>query len=752
MQKGDSISDRVYPPSIGSGEENTLRHHIDQGREQILGTGEPEADALQTEVEQLTTNPLEGKEKVETYLFKHPEESGTSKFFQSKPGRILKPLGRTFQIGGYAAGVSGIGVGLLIGLPGFLFAGAGLGIGKIGDKLVKKSVERRKNVRDELISRLGKENIPLSSDIRKWGRGEGSKSLQRLKFEVLESEIKDSSVITDKDKVTLLKMFSDKKVGSKEYKILLSQFEEFKKKNADYHIMEKILADEERKGVSKAGVMEDVSRLVADYNENKIDDLSYYGQLVDLIHKYGKEEYKEEAKRLANEGMFSDDIFTKLANPEVTENDNLERSQANFMHSILGVSAGSKSAVSEQIEEIEEGNEIQEIDEHHATSLLKTDDADPGLIEEETKEPLTAKEKVKQYLSNDPEQGVDLHPKETLASKIFQRKPDRVLKPLGQTFQGAGMVGGIVGAGTALLIGLPGVLVAGLGAGSVYLGNKIVQKTKDRRNHEANELEGRLTSADSKLVEDISEWRRGGGEKSLQRLRFEVLEAEIKNSSAITKKDKSTLLQMFADKKVGHKEYKILLESFEKFKKKSSDFQEIMREMLPKNVNQAVMEDIKNIIAKHNRHNNDEDFYGELVQVIRNHGNADFQESVEDYEKTLSPAGVFKKLTIPLKDSDYKQVIKMLPENVSQDVKNEVIDLVYTREEKTDNDFYKELLDLIIAHGNDNSQKAAKEFMEVGEAVNGQNYAAFFKISAMTEESISQTSMLSNIVGLDFKG
>lgn len=752
MEQRDNISERVYRPpeqTVDNGEEaQRLSQKIKLGKELIVGASESEDDLSVTEIEGETANPLHCKERVEDFAFNHPEESRTSKFFQNKPGRILKPLGRTFQAGGYAAGVAGIGTGLLIGLPGFLLAGAGAGSVKLGDMLVKKSVERRKNVKDDLIGKLGESALlgALSGDIKKWGKGEGNKSLQRLKFEVLESEIIDSTVITPRDKIKLLKMFDGKKVGSKEYKILLNNFEITKGKYADFQKMKKMLPDD----VSPE-VLKKVKALTT--KTDKKDDLNYYGGLIGLIITHGKKEYQEAAEELGNKENFLSyaDIFNHLANLELTENDNPERSQANFMQAMLGVlrpkRAGEGSQIEQEIVQATEG-EI-EWDELMGAGQLQTDDTDPTEIAEETKEPLTAKKKVKLYLSNELEQGVDLHPKESQATKIFQRKPGRVFKLLGQAFQRAGLVGGIMGVGTALLIGLPGVLVAGLGAGSVYLGNKIVKKSKDRRGNVAAQLEVGLTHDDSKLLIDIGKWRRGEGEKSLQRLKFEVLEAEIKNSPDITEKDKKVLLQKFADKKVGSKEYEILLKKFERFKNKHAESQQIMQQMLPDNVDEAVLEKVKDATAHHNKYKNDDEFYGKLVDLIQVHGNDDYKQAADKYmddENIKTNAEVFEKLTIPLSD-DFKQMMRMLP----KDKKNEVIDLIYALKDETDNDFYKGLIKLVRQDGTDHAKKALEKYLDVENSVSSQpNLAAFFKIYTEKEEAARQTTILGNVLGLEF--
>lgn len=294
--------------------------------------------ASASEIEKETEVPFTAKERVEKYLSQtsdrenervelHPEESRASKIFKNKPGRILKPLGWTLQVGGGVALAVGI-AGIFTGLPGFILAGAGLGGALLGDHLAKKGIQRKMGANKDILERA--ENLEgtktrdeLTKDINSWFEGTGKKSLQRIKFEILEAEIRFSDEISHKDKVKLLKKFTDKQVSHKQYQALFKKFSQFKEVYSQYPEQLKRMFDVE----SELDFENKVAKLKSEILKGRfdIDDETslnsdtengkekFIKGLLDLVSQGGKKEYAEFIENCRADGKKDSQIWKSLA-------------------------------------------------------------------------------------------------------------------------------------------------------------------------------------------------------------------------------------------------------------------------------------------------------------------------------------------------------------------------------------------------------------------------------------------------------
>lgn len=191
-------------------------------------------------------------------------------------------------------------------------------------------------------------------------------------------------------------------------------------------------------------------------------------------------------------------------------------------------------------------------------------------IKNETNAPLSAKQKVEQYLLQSSDERFELHPEEGRASKIFKNKPGRILKPLGWTLQGGGGLALTVGVIGGIFTGLPGLILAGAGLGGAVLGDYLAKKGIQKQEKAREDILDRVgelgDSQATKIADDINSWFNGAGSKSLLKIKFETLEAEIKFSDKISYRDKVELLQKFTGKQVNNKRYQTLFKKFSQFK------------------------------------------------------------------------------------------------------------------------------------------------------------------------------------------
>ena len=206
-----------------------------QGREQLR---EESPLASAEEIKEDTQDPPAAKGEVDNFydprIFpSHPEESKVTRLLHPKPGKILSPLITTFGKAAKVFGVANIGWGLLLGLPGIhhvILGARSFRLGEVVRERQQMTMIQKKKM-EEVLSKLtspdpvdSKKLKSIGDDLQAWSKGKGTKTFNRIRFEVLEAVITYDKKLDYGARKALLDPFTGKPVGRREYKELLKKY------------------------------------------------------------------------------------------------------------------------------------------------------------------------------------------------------------------------------------------------------------------------------------------------------------------------------------------------------------------------------------------------------------------------------------------------------------------------------------------------------------------------------------------------